>query len=68
MERIDRPQQYSSEASPVVGDGCVNHTLQASGSDASSHWLSSAMAMWIQQDENQTFANRDIRHTDINPR
>lgn len=68
MERIDRQQRFIKKAIPAVSEGQSGHPHEADAGESASHWLSPAMAMWIQQDETQARADRDTRHADTNKR
>lgn len=68
MERIDRQQRFIKKAIPAVSDGQADHPGATPACETDSHWLSHAMAMWIQQDETLHHADREPRRGDASKR
>jgi hypothetical protein len=68
MERIDRQQRFSKKPIPAASEGHADHTCEADRGETASHWLSSAMAMWIQQGEAHARADQEPRHADTGKR
>jgi hypothetical protein len=68
MERIDRQPRFIKKAISAASDGGQEHPRDAQVGDSESHWLSHAMAMWIQQDEVLAHADLESRRGDAGPR
>lgn len=68
MERIDRQQRFIKKPIPAAGDGLVDPHHGAQARDPDSHWLSHAMAMWIEQDESLRQAGSEPRPSKTVPR
>lgn len=64
MERIDRQQRFFKKPITAASDGQQDQPRDADGCESACHWLSNAMAMWIQQDDQQPRADQEDRHPD----